>query len=349
MKISTKNLVVWGGIILSIVSLYLAFAGQKIDWGLVWVSMGQIDWFWIILTIIPFWLTIAGKVFRHQVLLYPDKPPLGKLSNGLLISYLFNTALPARPGEVIRAYYIGETTAISKVRVLSTIFVEKVLDILTLVIILALVLPFAPFPAELRGLVISLTITIVALFIVILALAVKPVVAQRLIGALAKRLPASLGSKVVGLVEQVLNGMTPLANPRLAPALIFWSFFTWIMNAGTTLTVIVAFHLSVPIITAALLLTVLFNLGLSIPTPAGVGPFEFITTRVIGGVFNVEDKNLVTAFTVVLHIIGFGPLVVVGFIVMLREGLSWGKLTQMGEQEKALEAKALEEGVGGLG
>ncbi len=327
MKINLKSLVIWGGIALSIVSLYLAFAGQRIDWGQVWASVGQVDWFWIILTIIPYILTIAGKVFRHQVLFYPDKPPLGKLNNGLLISYLFNTALPARPGEVIRAYYIRETTGLSMARTISTIFVEKVLDILTLVIILALVLPFAPLPAELQGLVITLTVVIVAIFIVMVGLAAKPALAQRLIDALAQRLPRNIGDKLSAIVVQIINGLTPLANIRLAPALIFWSFFTWIMNAGTTLTVIVAFHLSVPLITASLLLTVLFNLGLSVPTPGGVGPFEYIVTSVMRNVFGVSDNNLLTAFTVVLHIIGFGPLVVVGFFVMLKEGLSWGKLT----------------------
>lgn len=328
MKLNAKTLIVWGGIILSIVSLYLAFAGQKIDWSLVWANMSKIDWFWIILTIVPYVLTIAGKVFRHQVLFYPDKPPLGKLSNGLLISYLFNTALPARPGEVIRAYYIRETTGLSMVRTLSTIFVEKVLDILTLVIILALVLPFAPLPTELQSLVITFTIVVVVIFIVMVVLAAKPALAQQLIDNLAKRLPPKVGGPLSAIMAQVIHGLTPLANIRLAPALIFWSFFTWIMNAGTTLTVIIAFHLSVPVITAALMLTVLFNLGLSIPTPGGVGPFEYITTTIMRNVFGVSDMNLLTAFTVVLHIIGFGPLVVVGFIVMLREGLSWGKLTQ---------------------
>lgn len=348
MKINSKNLIVWGGIILSIISLYLAFAGQKIDWGLVWAAMGNVDWLWIVATIIPYTLTIAGKVFRHQVLFYPDKPPLDKLNNGLLISYLFNTALPARPGEVIRAYYIGETTGISMVRTLSTIFVEKVLDILTLVIMLACVLPFAPLPAELQGLVISLTITMVLIFIVLVIFAAQPQLAHRLIGAVAKRLPEKIGTRIVGLVAQIINGLTPLANIRLAPALIFWSFFTWIMNAGTTLTVIMAFHLNVPIITAAILLTILFNLGLSIPTPGGVGPFEYITTTIMRNVFGVNDANLLTAFTVVLHIIGFGPLVVVGFIVMLREGLSWGRLTQA-SASKPTTPPPMEKGAGEIG
>ncbi len=346
MKVNLKTLVIWGGILFSILCLYLAFAGQKIDWALVWASMGNIDWLWIILTLVPFWLTIAGKVFRHQVLLYPDKPPLGKLSNGLLISYLFNTALPARPGEVIRAYYIGEMTGISKVRILSTIFVEKVLDILTLVIILALVLPFAGLPAELLGPVLALTSIIVALFIVMVVLAAKPLLAQRLTAALVKRLPAKLGNTVLGVVTQIINGLTPLANLRLAPALVFWSFFTWVMNIGTTYTVIVAFHLPVPAVTASVLLTVLFNLGLSVPTPGGVGPFEFIVTKVMTVVFGMTNMSLVTAFTVVLHIIGFGPLVVVGFIVMLREGLSWGKLTAASSEPPI---KPTQEGAHGLG
>ncbi len=339
-----KKAIVWIGIAISIVALVLVLTQEKIDWGRVGSSLQTINWWWILATLIPYVLTIAGKVFRWRVLLYPDRPRLSKLNNGLLISYLFNIALPARPGEVIRAYYVAEIEGISFVRLLSTIFVEKVLDILTLVLLLAVVLPFAPLPSELQGPAIFLSVLFFALFVVIMLFALKPQLGIKAVAFATRPLPASIGSKINGIAEQVIKGLEPLANPRLTLPLVGWSLFTWLTNAGTTLTVVLAFNLPVPLITASLLITILFNLGMSIPTQGGLGVFEYIVTLILKQVFGQPDDSANLSFAFVLHIIGYLPLAIVGFVIMLVEGLSWGSLTSAaGSANKQVEPPVVQE------
>lgn len=346
-----KRIVVWVGIAISILSLVLVFTQQQIDWGRVGAALQSINYWWLLATIVPYVLTIAGKVYRWRVLLYPDRPRLSKLSNGLLISYLFNIALPARPGEVIRAYYVAETERLSFVRLLSTILVEKVLDILTLVLLLAAVLPFAPLPAALQGPALFLSVLFFILFVVLIVFALRPDFGMRIVGIFTRPLPASIGGKINGLAEQVINGLRPLANPRLTLPLAFWSLFTWITNAATTYTVIMAFDLPVPAITASLLITIAFNLGMSIPTQGGLGVFEYIVTLILQQVFGQQDYSANLSFAFVLHIVGYLPLAIVGFGIMLTEGLSWGRLTSAAQEGKAGDAapQPVAEGVNRVG
>jgi hypothetical protein len=78
--------------------------------------------------------------------------PVGRLSGWRLFSpvaigYMANNLLPARLGEFARAYVVGKREHVSKSSALATIIIERIFDGLTLLLILAVVSLFFPFPA----------------------------------------------------------------------------------------------------------------------------------------------------------------------------------------------------------
>ena len=107
-----------------------------------------------------------------------------------MISYV---PLPFRAGEVARGVVASTRSGIPAARVFSTIVVEKVLDILTLLLFLGISLPFVGLPKELQGPAILLGVGVLALTVVIMVLVLKPNLARTLIHVLAGRLPARLG------------------------------------------------------------------------------------------------------------------------------------------------------------
>ncbi len=66
----------------------------------------------------------------------------------LCTGYLVSNVFPARAGELARLVLLVSEQPVSVARTLSTIIVERLLDLLTLVVLLAVLLPFVQLPAE---------------------------------------------------------------------------------------------------------------------------------------------------------------------------------------------------------
>ena len=155
-------------------------------------------------------------------------------------------------------------------RVFSTIVVEKVLDILTLLLFLGISLPFVGLPKELGGPAILLSVGVLALTVVIMVLVLKPDLARKLIHAIAGRLPARLGPRIEAAGDQVLQGLAPLSNPPIAAKLGFWSLATWAFNVDGLYLMLLAFNVVVTPM-AAVVLVVVTNLSMTIPSCARLG------------------------------------------------------------------------------
>src|SRR5438046_759228 len=136
------------GVLISVISLYYALQG--FDLGRVWDDMRTMQVGFFMLMVIPYILTFMTKVWRWRVLLHPDGDRLstGLLFSGIMIAYI---PLPFRAGEVARGVVVSARSGIPAARVFSTILVEKVLGVLTLLLMLGVALHFVGLPREVQG------------------------------------------------------------------------------------------------------------------------------------------------------------------------------------------------------
>src|SRR5262249_32310253 len=89
---------------------------------------------------VGFWI----RTIRWRWLMRPVRDvPTQRLYPVVLVGLMANNVLPARIGELVRAYLVGEREAVSKPAALGTIAVDRVFDGLTLVAILAGVTAFS--------------------------------------------------------------------------------------------------------------------------------------------------------------------------------------------------------------
>ena len=115
------------GLVLSAVCLYLALRGISLP--ALAQAIRAANWQWVLIGVV---VVVAGtvlKAWRWQALFYPQKPPLDRTWAVFMIGQMLNVVLPARAGELGRIYFIGEVDDINRAKALSTVVVEKIVDL----------------------------------------------------------------------------------------------------------------------------------------------------------------------------------------------------------------------------
>jgi len=133
----------WLGAAVGLVALWLA--ASDVEWSGVAETLSKADCFFVVLALDSFVLTNCAKARRWRLLFYPRHSRLSgrRCVSVLFVGQLVNNLLLARSGEVVRAYLIGRS-GISRVFALATIVVEKALDSVMLLVLIALLSLFTP-------------------------------------------------------------------------------------------------------------------------------------------------------------------------------------------------------------
>ena len=87
-------------------------------------------------------LSYVTRAYRWQILLRPFKPiPVKEIYSPLMIGFMGNV-LPARAGEFLRAYLVGKKNGITFSGAFSTIIVERLFDLVCLMVLFVWVFVF---------------------------------------------------------------------------------------------------------------------------------------------------------------------------------------------------------------
>ena len=127
------------------VCLYL-FAKDQ-DWPAVWSAMKGAHTGWILMAILLSVNSVLIRAFRWQALLGEPKVSVSKLFLIANIGFMGNGIFPARMGELIRPFLVWRYTPHAFSTALATIVVERVYDLMGLLLCLAIVFALFPFPS----------------------------------------------------------------------------------------------------------------------------------------------------------------------------------------------------------
>jgi hypothetical protein len=325
-----RAILLLAGVAISVVSLYFAF--REFDLGDVWDAMSRIQWVWFALMVAPFIVTFLAKVWRWRALFHPDeaRAPFGLLFSALMISYI---PLPFRMGEVARGIIAGSRSGIAIPRVFSTIVVEKVLDVLTLLLFLGISLPFVEVPSNMQGPALTLGVVVIVGAVFLLLLVLKPGIAHGIAHFVGARLPARFGERIEKATDEVLQGFAPMSDPPVALRVVLWSLATWGFNVLTVYLMLLSFNISVSPL-AAVVLVVAANLIMVVPAaPGSVGTFELAVITVLEALG--QPRAVAQTFALFYHFIGLAPVAIMGIIGMIQLGVGFGAFSTKGEPAPA--------------
>jgi uncharacterized protein (TIRG00374 family) len=289
---------------------------RQVDLGRTAEAFTQADPAWLGLSLLSIALALFLRFWRWQLLFLPkDRVGLWGCASATLIGYMFNTVLPGRVGELVRASMLGLTEGVSTARAVGTIIIEKILDVLVLLVFLGVLVGLLPLPPEITGAGVKAAGAFVALAIAFFVAVYfqEPLVAwaQRHLDTnryLARIRPSRL-------LHLVLDAADGLRRPELLAIQIVLSVLLWFVAFVTVWLTLRAFAIDVPW-TAAALVLVATNLGMTVPSAPGyVGVYHYIAVQSLRFFGVDESSGLAVAF--VLHAVGFGAFTLAGAIIFV--------------------------------
>lgn len=316
----------WFGALLSLICLILAL--RDIDFGRVWVALSRANYLFVALAMLTIVLTLLAKTLRWHFLFYPrqDQVRYGKLFASFVIGHMVNVFAPARLGEVARVYLIGESEGISKASALTTVVVEKLIDMIMLLFWLVVLLPIVYLPAWLPKPGTVFIAAIGLMLVIILVLAYRGERLLMLFGRFLEILPELARERIVRQMRLALEGLEALRHWWPSLQIWVWSLFIWCLSASTNYIVFAALGLRLPL-SAAFFLLIALQVGVAVPSsPGKVGIFHYLCILALS-VFAV-DKNVALSYGVILYFVVFLPPSLLGAFLLWQEHLSLSRLKQ---------------------
>lgn len=311
-----RQALLWLGVAITLALVVVA--ARALDLGEVWEALRASDAAWIAPSTALLALAIFLRAVRWRALFDADtRPPLPPVASSLLIGYLFNNILPLRAGEAARLVALHARTRRSRSQIAATIGLERVYDVVGLLLILAASLPFLPEVTWLRTAAWLGAALAAVLVLAVLFLLRYEERGLRLLLWPLRWLPLVSAERWERAPANVVRGLRGLTDPRMAAAALGWTVVSWLALALSAWVLMLGFDLGHDLSPfAGVLVIVAVGLGMVIPSaPAAVGVFEAATVVALAAYGVAAAPAL--SYALVLHAVNFVPFVVAGAAVLV--------------------------------
>lgn len=318
------------GLLLSAVCMFMVF--RKVDWTALLASLASLNYAYVVLAIAVFLTTFTVRTLRWQALLRPTKEiGFKRLFSVIFIGYMSNNVLPARLGEVVRAYVLSRKEGVRKSTTLATIFIERIFDGLSLLFILGLfmvlyatnVIPLhEAFPAWINKAGLLACVGFVGAFGFVVALEHSPATGEAMKTAIRRFAPENAQARALSVLEAFQRGVSCLRSMKVLLFVFGASLVVWLIEGSTYYLLGQAFGLNVAF-HAFLVTMVVVNLGTIIPSAPGfVGTFQLFCVVALG-LFGVKHEAALS-YGLVLNMAEYLPVTFLGIGFLAAEGLGFG-------------------------
>lgn len=237
-----------------------------------------------------------------------------------------NNVLPARAGELARAYALTRQTGVPFATAIASLAVDRLFDMVVL-LLLAVVAFFDPaFPrgATIAGQSMGDLAQGSILFVVLLLaglylLAFFPSQLVRAFELFSRRISPALEERGKVVLLRFSEGLSVLKSPGRFSAVLAWTIAHWLLNAFAFWLGFKAVGIELPY-SSALFLQTLIAVGVALPSAPGFfGFFEKLAT--VGLALYGVGADRATSWAIGFHILSFIPITVIGLWYFVRLGI----------------------------
>lgn len=314
-----KKLNIVIGVILSIAAIWAI--AHSVDWHTLLDQLHQFNvWYLVFLFVfspsIMFVRTLRWKriISRHHTV------PLSTIFLVNYVGFFLNAVLPAKIGEFARAELLKQKQGISRGYLLGTVFAERLLDS----VMLLLFLLFSAFCSPMVMNIVEankLRITVfLAAFLVILLL-----IFNRKLGSYLFRFFPKLEHKLVALHDSFLQSMESLGKFSTLSILLIETLGIWVLSAFGYFLIAAAMQISLPFYAYSFLIAIA-AFGMIIPSgPGNIGVYHgIIMIALLLFIPGQNEKAL--SFALISHAMSFSGSLLFGSVSYYLLGVDYSQL-----------------------
>ncbi len=338
-----KHLII--GIVLVVLSSYYAFKNVSISE--LGSALKSVRYIYLLPAFFLVTVTFIFRAMRWRYLVRSVKDvKTSRLFSPLIVGFMGNI-LPARAGELIRAYLLGKRENISFSASFATIFMERLMDMLMFLLMLVGVLFFsadtfsqgnAGGNHDLMGYMIKFGwisfIGTMGIFSFSVLLQYKNEWAVKLVDFCTKPLPHKWREKIFGMVHSFTDGLKILKDIRGFTASLLLSVLVWVSATFTYYPLYLAFGIEagLPVISSLIILCLTIGIFISLfPTPGFLGAFQAACVVALHDLFGVS-KAVAVSYGIIAWLVTMGFIIVVGLIFIVKDNISFSEFTSSRER-----------------
>ena len=331
----------WRSLLGAVVGVgFLAWALHGIAFADIWIHIRQANPWLLLAASVAGTLIFPLRAPRWRIILSPvaEKLPFGMLWRAIAIGMMGNNVLPARAGELARAFALSrETKRVPFSAAFASLAVDRIFDATVVLLLMAVAtldptLPrgrtFAGYPiAKIIGSGAALALVAIAGLYLIVFFTEYAILVWEWI---ARKIAPTFEERGRRILLAFASGLAVLRDPVRFLSTMAWAIAMWMMNA-------LAFWLGFKAVgievsySAALMLQGLIAIGVAVPSlPGFFGVFEYFARTGLG-IYGI-DPALATSWAISYHILTFLPITMIGIYYFVTLGL---KLSDMNASSEA--------------
>ena len=289
------------------------YLAREVTFAELGLALAQAKLLYIVLAVVVVVVTAVAKTWRWQML-FPENPPFLPLFWSLVIGQFINVMVPfLRLGEVARIYSLDQQLHIGKVRAVGTLVVEKTLDLLTLLLMIVLLLPFVVLSDLVKTNEIAMATAVFTLIIALYILANHTDWIVQILQKFTRFLPLRLQERFHKLTIAGLEGLVALRHRRTLLALSGSSAFIAFLAVLTPWLLLPAFQLPSTFILATLINVAATIAIVPATTPAKIGIVQFAVVFILSRL-EVGSEAAVWGYALIYHLVVILPQILLGAI-----------------------------------
>ena len=318
----------WFGFAVSILFAYLFF--RNVNFREIWIAFQSVDYIYTIPIMLVNIAALLIRAIRWRYLLSPIKRiGLSELFKVTAIGFMANNILPARIGELVRAFILGDREKISKTASLATLVVERLFDGFSILFLFFMVLLLMPLPETASLILTPNRIKAIGFFsflfyslvlVVLILLRFHNHRLNRVIGFILKPFPVRISARILEIIDSFVIGLDILRQKKAILIIKGYSLLLWIFSSLAVYLLFLGFGLHFTFL-QAIFVEIILIFGVSIPSAPGyIGTFHWACAA--GLAFLGVEPNLAKTFSIILWLAYFFPITLLGIVLLWHEGLS---------------------------
>ncbi len=308
-----------------IAATYIIF---QIDLNILSQSLQAARFIFVVPCLLLLFMGLVARGMRWQHLLSQGLP-FARAFHIMNVAYLVNSLLPLRMGELARAY-LG-TRAEPPVPVLqsfSAIIVERLLDLLAVVILIGIGLASSPVPEELQYAGVLFGSAGFTGFVGLVWLSRSRQLALRVLCAITDRIEILRQGHLERWFEQFLDGLLPLARLDHLMTAMGWTVLSWGLSVAAGYVLMHVFYDQASL-SATCLYIAAAAFAIAVPAvPGSLGTYELSIVLALNAVGYGEPATTAAAFAVTVHLVNLVVHSAMGVLGFVQEGISLQQLQQ---------------------